>query len=600
LKPKWPYKSNDMRIRFTIIFLLCSVYSFSQTKIQGVVKDSKNSDALPYCNIAIKGTTKGTIANSDGVYQLTVDETKDTVVFSLLGYERLVIPASKLYTSRAIYLTGKEIVLQELIVHANEDYLYNILEDCRKKLRKDNNQSESKMYYGLETQINDQSAELLECYYNAYLNGISIDELRLKNGRVGLAIVGSRIFNNWETSIAISKLDLLNKNYYYPSVPLQYTKKEMKNIFDLSMAGSDSSMYHIRFSPLKDSSEHFAGEVWIDKQTLLLLKINLKIKNASVHPFVSWIEDSISNVSLEITQSFSIESNVAFPEHTLFNYSMRYVTGTNHARITDVVLPDMARVINTSCMLYYYDYGKPFYLPYFEYDSETGDYVKISMIPYNDAFWDNNKALLLTEKQKEKLGFFAKEGYLINFKEGNYGQDFCDILNNDRQHYHTNYTFWSANKRIFFARGLPQTEIYPPEKINQNIQSDLYHLKVQLLLDINPVGDSLDCRSYTVFDEVQTSFHLPRESYTIVFLNIYFDICEIERRKMEKTFHQKRWTLAEVDSIYKESVKAMDQITLKYLNEVEVGKNEKTLQSWNKYVIDNLNIDNLKLFEEKK
>jgi hypothetical protein len=42
----------------------------------------------------------------------------------------------------------------------------------------------------------------------------------------------------------------------------------------------------------------------------------------------------------------------------------------------------------------------------------------------------------------------------------------------------------------------------------------------------------------------------------------------------------------------------MDKITWKYINEVEAGKNEKLMLKWNQYIIENLSIDNIKMFGE--
>ncbi len=588
-----------MRFYLSLILLIFVNTAFSQSTIQGVVRDAATNEVLPFCNIAVKGSVLGTITNKDGRFQISVSLSKDTLMFSYLGYEALSLPVSELSQQKTVLMIPKGVALNELEVHANPDYIYEIIEDCRKKLRSDQGMTESKMYFGLETYISGKAAELLECYYNANLEGISLKELRLKNGRMGLGVVGSRIFNNWETSLVVSKLDLLNKNYYYPSIPLQYGRKEMKTVFNVSMESSDSSMYHIAFVPRTNRSDHFAGELWIDKQSMLLLKIRLQIQDAAVHPFISVLEDSISHVSFDIVQTFRKEGTSLVPSYIAFDYSLYYATGSGNAREISIVLPDMNRKINTQCVLYFYDYNRPFILPYFDYNSDVGEYEMLSIVPYNRVFWENNQAMLLTEQQKEDVGFFAEKGSLLNFSEGNYGKDFCAPVNSEGHRYFLPYTFWSPDKRIFIARGLPQTEVYSQDKINQCVQRDLYDLKVQLLLDVNQKGDSLDCRSYTVFDEVHTIFHLPWQDYTIIFLNIYFDLCEIERRKMDAVLHQQNYSLAAIDSIYKASVKAMDQLTWKYLNEVNLGKNSDALKKWNQLVFDQLKIDNIELLTDK-
>jgi hypothetical protein len=586
--------------RLFIILLFLPLLAESQITVRGKVSDARSHEALAFCNVAVKGQAGGTITNAEGRFQLNLSNDRDSLIFSYLGYQSMTIQATALLSNPEVFLKPGMVQLQELVIRPEDDYLYEILDKCRRKMKRDQGSSVSKAYFALETTINFRTAEFLEAYYNAGIKGIIPEELKLKNGRLGLAVIGSRIFNNWETSIVISKLDLLNENYLFPAIPLQFGKRELKKYFRLQPGQSDSSMIHVLFTPDTNAPDAFSGDLWISKKSNNLLKIQLKSENLKTHPFVSYIDDSISNVSMEITQTFIPTGACVSPTLTCFDYSMKYVSGSNNARISDTLLPDMARTINTHSVLYFYDYSKPFLLPYFEYDKELGDYIKIAMIPYNEAFWNNNNAVLLSDEQKTKLGVMLKDGYLINFKEGNYGQDFCRILYNDRFRYHVNYTFWSKDKRIFFTNGLEQTQPYPPEKINQHIPGDLYKLKVQILLDMNPVNDTLDLRTYTVFDEAQTFFHLQRFDYTAAFLNIYFDICEIERRKIESSLHKKQCSLQEIDAIYKAGIAAMDLITQKYLSEVETGKNTAALEKWNSYVFENLGIDNLGIFGLKK
>lgn len=265
--------------------------------------------------------------------------------------------------------------------------------------------------------------------------------------------------------------------------------------------------------------------------------------------------------------------------------------------------------MNSKGILYFYDYDKPFILPYFDYDNDYDDYRKMSIIPYNELFWKNTSAMLLTAKQKENLGFLSHEGCLVNFREGNYGRDFLLTDKSDSTFYNFYsgfyefyYTFWAPDRRITLNRKLPRYTAYPPEKYNDRVLSDLYNLKVQILLDVTQVKDSLYCRSYTVFDAAKTFYHLPSQPWTNAFLNIYFDICEIERRKMEKELNIIPQSRAGIDAIYKKSCENMDSWTKKYLKEVQAGKNQEKLVEWNQYVITNLGIDNIQLFqpEEKK
>lgn len=588
-----------MRTFVIIIILYVTTASYSQSTIDGWVRDHQTNESLLYCSVSVRGSTKGTITNGEGAFTISVNPKKDTLLFSFVGYEPQAIPASLLLTNPVVLMNRKNILLGEVVIHSKDDYIFDILERCRKKLLMDQTRRTAKVFYGIETQAREQPVEQLECYYNAYLTGNRIDQLRFKNGRMGLAVLDDRYFLTLNTSAAISRLNLTTRNENYPLNPLQLTKRELKKYYRVEIAPGVDKMYTIKFRPRKKDISCFSGDVWIDHESFSLIKINLTIVNAAKHPLLPLFPvDSLSKVNLNIAFTFKQERDAVIPDHIDFNYDVAYKSVREKPTVdrTSVI----TRNIITKGLLYFYDYDDPFILPYFDYDNDFDDYRKMSFIPYNDFFWNNIFTLRHTEKQKENLRFFSGSGHLINFREGNYGKDFLKLNQGTdstfSKFYEWYYTFWSSHKRIRLNRNLSQNNVYPQEKINNSIQSNLYRLKVQILLDVIQSGDTVHCSSYTVFDAAKTIFHLPEEPYTTPFLNIYFDICEIERRKMETEIGLKPRTVARVDSIYKQTVENMETVTRQYLKEVHLGKNENSMRKWNEYVIKNLNIDNLSLF----
>lgn len=587
-----------LRFDLSAFLLLYSISCFSQTLIHGSVRDSKTHESLPYCNIAVKGTIKGTLSNGDGAFEIPVNLTKDTLVFSYVGYAPIEIPSSRVHQVKLVVLERKDVLLQEFIVHASDDFLYKIVDQCRKKLVKNMGSRTSKVYYGIETRSKEQPIEMLECYYNGYLNGISINKVLLKNGRIGLAGQDLRYFLTLNSSKAISLVNLTGKNENCPFVPLQFNWKEMKKIFRLSLGDGDNETYQITFYPREDTRQHFQGAIWINKKTFSLMKIDLSVEDAARHPFRALFSfDSLSHVGIKISQTFNDEGANTVLDHINFTYHATYksVRDTPTVAFPSII----SREITTSGVMYFYDYGNPFILPYFEYDTDCDDYSKMSIIPYNEVFWNNNNPLILTERQKESLGFFSQEGCLINFREGNYGKNFLQNADYRKTFYEYYYTFWDSVKRIRLNKKLPQNSTYAQEKINSSILTNLYHLKVQILLDVTQVEQKLVSKSYCVFDAKKTFYHISEQPETNAFLNIYFDICEIERRKMEFTLNAFSYTIGQIDSIYKATQQYMDNITGQYLKEVKLGKDKNSLRKWNDYVLKNLGIDNKKLFPDE-
>ena len=259
-----------MRTGLLSFLLLIPACALPQSIIQGVVKDSKSGEVLPYCSISIKGTNKGAITNSEGVFSISVNLAKDTLVFSYVGYNKSEVASGRFTQKQTVGLERKDILLQELTVHADDDYLYDILDECRKKILKEQTDRVSKVYYGIETQTKEQPIELLECYYNGYLKGATVTRLLLKNGRIGLAELDNRYFLTMNSSKAIGQINLTIKNDQYPAIPFQQRKKELKKLFILELSNSDLEAYHIKFHPRRDFGENFSGEVWIEKKNLSL------------------------------------------------------------------------------------------------------------------------------------------------------------------------------------------------------------------------------------------------------------------------------------------------------------------------------------------
>jgi len=63
-----------------------------QDTVRGTVVDAQTGESLPGVNILVQGTTDmGTTTNIDGEFELSVPSLEETLVFSYIGYERLVV-----------------------------------------------------------------------------------------------------------------------------------------------------------------------------------------------------------------------------------------------------------------------------------------------------------------------------------------------------------------------------------------------------------------------------------------------------------------------------------------------------------------------------
>jgi hypothetical protein len=245
--------------------------------------------------------------------------------------------------------------------------------------------------------------------------------------------------------------------------------------------------------------------------------------------------------------------------------------------------------------MHFYDHDKAFILPYFYYDKEFSDYKKIASLSYNEGFWTANTGIVYSQNMKKGIQYFKKNGFLLNFQNG---QSSNFMMLKGGKFFENNYLLWSEKKRISLKKDkIIHDTISTNSSNGQTIRSSLYQIKAQLFLDLNPMADSIQHYSAAVFDVNETFYNLPEEPETDCFINIYFDLFEIERRKMEKTLSQKKLTEQEMDVIYKKSIKNLEIQSKDYFSEVERGTKKKALEKWNAYVKENLGIDNFEIFQ---
>lgn len=120
-------------MRYLALFIFSFFFftqAFSQDKTQkqavvqfsGVVVTEEEGEIvfLPYTNVAVKGTSRGTITESDGFFSIVAVK-GETIVFSRIGYENanLVIPDTLTadYYSIVQPLTKDTILLPEAVIY---------------------------------------------------------------------------------------------------------------------------------------------------------------------------------------------------------------------------------------------------------------------------------------------------------------------------------------------------------------------------------------------------------------------------------------------------------------------------------------------------
>lgn len=98
-----------------MVGILFSISSMAQVTVKGKVTSADDGTTLPGVTIVVKNTSKGTVTDLDGNYEITVDKLGDTLVYSFIGMETLEKAVTGL-TMDAQMSAGVE--LQEVVVTA--------------------------------------------------------------------------------------------------------------------------------------------------------------------------------------------------------------------------------------------------------------------------------------------------------------------------------------------------------------------------------------------------------------------------------------------------------------------------------------------------
>jgi hypothetical protein len=588
-------------MKWNLLLLLISFASigYGQKNLTGQIKDKTSKEALPYCHVANQTTGKVSLTNEDGIFRIATESPDDKLVITFIGYNALTILAKDFPKNGLIYLTSNSIKIDEMLIVANDEFLYKLLEKCRKKIRYDNKEKSSKTYLRVETMTENEPIEMIESYYNGFLRNATVNRLLLKNGRVGLTKVDSSAFVSLGTTQALAKLNLTESSQNYPDIPLQFRGRKLRKKFILKRLSNDAKdeVIHFEFTSKQKKQENFEGEIWIHKKTAALLKIILKKQKAKKHPFAPIHPGSrIAKVSLEITQNFNFDGKSSQLSHINLNYDLTF--------IQQIAAQGNFRVLElrTESLLHFYDYQSLFTLPYYSYLSTHDDYRKISISPPNPVFWDNNTGMVFSKKEQERLAFLKKEGTVLNFQEDFNGKPFFE---------HNNI-FWNKRRRIS-ALNIPIRRILTTQvgefanartyysmkaTARPAIVNEPFFFDIQLFMDINTVQDTLHYNTATILDIFGTYNNLPKSDTMSCMVNILFDLCEMERLKLVKSLKTRDFSHQDADKVYRKANEKLNSLIQKYSKAVFRFDNFdiENMIEWNEKVIEGLGIDNMLLF----
>lgn len=184
-------------MRILLIFFFFSLVFLCQAQevVKGIVVDSTTFAPLPYVNIQLKSSTRGTTTDATGNFSILANS-KDTLILSLVGYERLELPLYD-YEAGLIRLSEKVTELKPITI------------------------MDSKVGNPYEGLFDEQNPGIVRRKLPFYMSKakkekIWFDRLKAENVRVKTYV--DLVINNPDTKAGLMKRFSLTEDQYYKTL----------------------------------------------------------------------------------------------------------------------------------------------------------------------------------------------------------------------------------------------------------------------------------------------------------------------------------------------------------------------------------------------
>ena len=277
--------------KISILFILL-LFNFSTVKaeiiIRGTIQDSETMQVLPSANIQIEGTYKGTITNSNGIFQLSVKKLPVKIKIRYIGYATQSIIVTKNSNEKLqIYLIPVVIPLQTVVVTAEDPAVRLMREVIKTKQQWQKHLKTFKANAYSRVDIANDSGIV---YINERISDIFWDiekghreVIRTKYGTSNFEEDDfdtdvSFCFNFYTDEIEIEKLKFIG-----PTHPKTLKYYEFKIVGQRAIG--DKTIYDLSVTPKSKLQPTFTGQISILDEDYALIEANLKPAKHIIFPF---------------------------------------------------------------------------------------------------------------------------------------------------------------------------------------------------------------------------------------------------------------------------------------------------------------------------
>ncbi|MDX2304493.1 MAG: carboxypeptidase-like regulatory domain-containing protein [Microscillaceae bacterium] len=271
-------------IYITLLVLFSSLHGITAQELvlEGVVKDAKTQEPMPYVHVGVPKKNTGTITNTDGRFILRVPASyaNETLKISFIGYQDFeqMIAQIQQKQQMEVLLVESALNLKEIIISAESPA--QIVAKASEKIV-DNYPQQNTLYTGFYRESNFQapSNQSEKCYYiieavtkmnkPSYKNAEPQGDIKIEQVRKNQFVGDSTKFGKWVAgAFTPMRFDVAKKRMEFID-PKQQHKYNYQ--IDDYTTYYGRVVYIITFKPQKNSAD-YEGTLYIDMDTYAIVK----------------------------------------------------------------------------------------------------------------------------------------------------------------------------------------------------------------------------------------------------------------------------------------------------------------------------------------
>lgn len=375
--------------------------------LSGLVTETTTGASVPFVNILLKDSGRGTVTNELGGFELKVPKLPVSLVVSHVGYKRQEITVTKAEDEINISLDFAELQGVE-VVAKKKDRIYQLIGKALQRTKKQMEQERFGRAFYRQISKNDSIySELYEIFYDTKFSANGISDWALQQGRYALQE------NNEGRGLVFNKnFTLIDRVFptLDPAIAMFHTpiSDRVEDFYSLRtekiIQQEEQEIAVIHFAPKMDivgKTPTMEGKVYIDMRTFDILKLSGRFASNELKVIAFRGKGKVDNYVLEYESSFQKGKSGEL--------LLEYISAKQNF---DVVYEDRpTKKVSTQSLLNVYEYYKPE-----KKDRKLGgrlnfkksDAKAIDQKGYDKNFWKENAIVKRTPVEEAVIADFER------------------------------------------------------------------------------------------------------------------------------------------------------------------------------------------------